>query len=151
MLGCLLAFFAKALFRFNSKNFYKDKKPPKADLLSPSLKERWAFCLFELAIQLKAALERLVKRCNALRPACLTALLFVPPLRSLCKHCFSALAAVLLLLLPCPIYLSLRDAHLARLRPFLAPLSKPFSDHLILLLYKHPGWWRVYYYILKVI
>src|SRR3982074_2985575 len=58
----------------------------------------------------------------------------------LCKHRLSALAAVLLLLLPCPLYLSLRNAHLGRLRPLPAPSPEPPSDHLALLLYKHPSW-----------
>jgi hypothetical protein len=53
------------------------------------------------------------------------------------KHCFPALAAVLLLLLPCPLYLSLRNTYLGRLRPLPAPLPKPSFNYLILLLYKH--------------
>jgi hypothetical protein len=81
-----------------------------------------------------------IKRCNTLWLACLTALLFMlsPPL--LYKHCFPALAAVLLLPLPCPLYLSLCDAYLGRLCLFLAPPSESPSDHPILLLYKHPSW-----------
>jgi hypothetical protein len=59
------------------------------------------------------------------------------------KHCFPALAAVLLLLLPCLLYLSLRNALLGRLRPLPVPLPKPLSDYLILLLYKHLGWREV--------
>jgi hypothetical protein len=85
-------------------------------------------------------LKRLVKRYNALWLACLTALLFMPSLPLLCKHRFLTLAAVLLLLLSWSLYLFLHDAHLGRLRPLPAPLPKPFSDHLTLLLYKHLSW-----------
>jgi hypothetical protein len=40
------------------------------------------------------------------------------------------------LLLPCPLYLFLCNAHLGRLRSLPAPLSKPLSDYLTLFLYK---------------
>jgi hypothetical protein len=69
--------------------------------------------------------------------SCLAALLFVPSLSLFCKH---RLAAVLLLPLPCLLYLSLRNAYLGRLRPLPAPPPKPPSNYLILLLYKHLSW-----------
>jgi hypothetical protein len=63
-----------------------------------------------------------------------------PTLSLLCKHRFPALAAILLLLLPCSLYLFLRNAPLGRLRLLPALPPKPLSDYLILLLYKHPSW-----------
>jgi hypothetical protein len=67
------------------------------------------------------------------------ALFFMLSLSLFYKHCFSALTAVLLLLLPCLLYLFLYNTHLGKLRFFPAPLSEPFFDHPTLLLYKHPG------------
>jgi hypothetical protein len=72
------------------------------------------------------------------------ALLFMLSFFLLCKHCFLALAAVLLFLLPCSLYFSLRDAYLGKLRILPAFLPEPFSNYFILLLYKHFSWQGVY-------